>query len=205
MNAAGWGPALLGVAALLAAAPAARAHRGHESQIGLSVQAERVQGRWSTALHDLPALLPGLMPALLPPGASAEPADEAALTRLIASRPELAAQLLARVKLAAVGVPCVVTPLRQEIVPRLGNAAWVVLFEARCPAPPARLEVDLRALFERDPKHLVLLKLEAGAWARAALFTADSARQAFQPDQTVRPPSTGNSTPVMNAASSLPR
>ena len=55
-------------------------------------------------------------------------------------------------------------------------------FEARCPTAPVRLSVDLGGLFERDPKHLVLIKLEVGPWVRAALFTADSARQAFQPD-----------------------
>ncbi len=184
-------PALL----LVFAAGAAHAHRGHESQLVLNLQAERAHGRWSTSLHDLPALLP--------PGAEA--ADEAAVTRLIASRPELAAQLLARLKLGADGAPCAIHTLRQEIVQRSGGAAWLVRFEARCPTAPVRLSVDLRSLFERDPKHLVLLKIEAGAWVRAALLTADSAHQAFQPDQTVRPPSTGNSTPVMKAASSLPR
>lgn len=160
------------VLVLLFAAGAPQAHRGHESQIVLSLQAERAQGRWSTNLHDLPALLP--------PGAEA--ADEAAVTRLIASRPELAAQLLARLKLGADGAPCAIQTLRQEIVQRPGGALWLVYFEARCPVTPAQLSVDLRALFERDPKHLVLLKIEAGAWVRAALLTADSARQAFRPD-----------------------
>lgn len=184
-------PALL----LVLAAGATQAHRGHESQLVLSVQAERAQGRWSTSLHDLPALLP--------PGLEA--ADEAAVTRLIAARAELAAQLLSRLKLAADGAPCVIHTLRHEIVQRSGGAALLVHFEARCPVTPVRLAVDLRGLFERDPKHLVLLKIEAGAWVRAALLTADNAHQAFQPDQTVRPPSTGKSTPVMKAASSLPR
>ena len=192
-------PALLLLLAAGAVATHTHAHRGHESQLVLSLQADRAQGRWSTPLHDLPALLP--------PGAQA--ADEAAVTRLIASRPELAtqlaAQLLARLKLGADGAACALQPLRHEVAPRAGGAVWLVHFEARCPTAPARLSVDLRSLFERDPKHLVLLKLEAGAWVRAALITADSAHQAFQPDQTVRPPSTGNSTPVMKAASSLPR
>lgn len=180
---------------LMLAAAAAQAHRGHESQLVLSLLAERVQGRWSTNLHDLPALLP--------PGSEA--ADEAAVTRLIATRPELAAQLLARLKLGADGRACAIRPVRHETTQRPGGAAWLIHFEAHCPVTPARLSVDLRGLFERDPKHLVLLKLEAGAWVRAALLTVDSAHQAFQPDQTVRPPSTGNSTPVMKAASSLAR
>lgn len=166
------GRCILAALLVVVAASAAHAHRGHDSQVVLSLHAERAQGRWSTNLHDLPALLP--------PGAEA--ADEAAVTRLIASKPELAAQLLARLKLGADGAPCAIPTLRQEIVPRPGGAVWLVYFEVRCPTAPVRLSVDLRGLFERDPKHLVLLKLEAGAWVRAALFTADSARQAFQPD-----------------------
>ena len=157
---------------LVVAVSAVHAHRGHESQLILSVQAERVQGRWSTRLHDLPAVLP--------PGSDA--ADEAAVTRLIASTPELAAQLLRRLKLGADGAPCAIQPLRHEIAQRQGSAVWLVQFEARCPTAPARLSVDLGGLFERDPKHLVLIKLEVGPWVRAALFTADSARQTFQPD-----------------------
>ena len=93
---------------MVVAASAAHAHRGHESQLVLSLQAERVRGRWSTRLHDLPALLP--------PGSDA--ADEAAVTRLIASRPELAVQLRGRFKLDADGAPCAIQPLRHEIVQR---------------------------------------------------------------------------------------
>ena len=189
------GPSILVALLLAVAASAAHAHRGHDSQLVLSLQAERVQGGWSTNLHDLSALLP--------PGSEA--ADEAAVTRLIAATPELAAQLLRRLKIGADGAPCTIEPLRQEIAQRQGSAVWLMKFEARCPAAPARLSVDLRGLFQRDPKHLVVLKIEAGAWVRAALLTADSAYQTFQPDQTVRPPSTGNSTPVMKAASSLAR
>ena len=192
---AAWLLAALGALVALAAG-AAQAHRGHESLITLSLQGDRVQGRWTIALHDLPSVAPGL---------DAAGNDEAALKKAVAARPALAAELLGRLRLAADGAPCGVTPLRHEFAARAGAAAWVVVFGARCPAAPARLTVDLRALFERDPKHLALLKLEAGAWVRAAMFTADTARQQFVPDQTVRPPSTGNSTPVMNAASSLPR
>ena len=177
------------------AAFGAHAHRSNESQIALRLQADRVQGQWTVGLHDLPAVAPlGIVAT-----------DDAAIARQIQARPELALRLVDGLRLAAGAAPCAITPTTHELAQRTGSAVWILRFEARCPTTPARLTVDLRTLFERDPKHLVLLKLEAGAWVRAAVFSADSARQAFQPDQTVRPPSTGNSTPVMNSASSLPR
>lgn len=79
-------------------------------------------------------------------------------------------------------------------------------FEARHSAARVVLTVDLRSLSEREPNHLpLLLKIKFRASVLAVLATVDSAHQAFRLGQTVRPPSTGNSTPVMNDASSLPR
>lgn len=159
------------VALLCLAAWAVQAHRGNESQITLDLQAARVQGRWSIALHDLPSLLPAGSVAI----------DDKAVTHLIAAKPELGAQLLQRVRLAADGAACTVQPLRHDIAQRADGNAWVLHFEARCAKTPARVTVDLRALFELAPKHVLLMKLEAGAWVRAALFSADSAQQVFVP------------------------
>ncbi len=158
-------------ALLCLAAWAVQAHRGNESQITLDLQAARVQGRWSIALHDLPSLLP--------PGSVSD--DDKAVANLIAAKPELGAQLLQRVRLSADGAPCAVQPLRHDIAQRAGGNAWVLHFEARCAKTPARVTVDLRALFEQAPKHVLLMKLEAGAWVRAALFSVDSAQQVFVP------------------------
>lgn len=161
----------VGVLLLWLAACAAQAHRGNESQITLELQAARVQGRWSVSLHDLPSLLP--------PGAVAT--DDKAVTGLIKARPELGAQLLQRLRLSADGAPCAAQPLKHEIAQRPGGDVWIVHFEARCAKTPARVTVDLRALFELAPKHVLLMKLDAGAWVRAALFSADSAQQVFVP------------------------
>jgi hypothetical protein len=149
----------------------AQAHRGNESQMTLELQAGRVQGRWSIALHDLPSLLP----------AGSADIDDKAVAALIAAKPELGAQLLQRVRLAADGAVCPLLPLRHEIVQRAGGNAWVMHFEARCAKTPARVTVDLRSLLELAPKHVLLMKLEAGAWVRAALFSADGAQQVFVP------------------------
>ncbi|MEQ1686369.1 MAG: hypothetical protein ABL916_22190 [Burkholderiaceae bacterium] len=159
------------VALLCLATWAAQAHRGNESQITLDLQAARVQGHWSIALHDLPSLLPS--------GAVAN--DDKAVTALIAAKPELGAQLLQRVRLSADGAVCIALPLRHEVAQRAGGNAWVLYFEARCAKTPARVTVDLRPLFELAPRHVLLMKLEAGAWVRAALFSADSAQQVFVP------------------------
>ena len=159
------------VALLCLAAWAVQAHRGNESQITLDLLTARVQGRWQVALHDLPSLLP----------AGSVTIDDKAVTNLIAAKPELGAQLLQRVRLSADGAACPVQPLRHEIAQRAGGNAWVLHFEARCAKTPARVTVDLRPLFELAPRHVLLMKLEAGAWVRAALFSADSAQQVFVP------------------------
>ena len=161
----------LGALLLWLAACAAQAHRGNESQITLDLHAAPVQGRWSIGLHDLPSLLPlGSMAT-----------DDKAVANLIAAKPELGAQLLQRLRLSADGAPCAGQPLKHEIAQRPGGDVWIVHFEARCAKTPARVTVDLRALFEQAPKHVLLMKLQAGAWVRAALFSADSATQVFVP------------------------
>ena len=161
----------LGMLLLWLATCAAQAHRGNESQITLDLQAARVQGRWSIGLHDLPLLLP----------LGSVGTDDKAVTAAITARPELGTQLLQRLRLSADGAPCAAQSLRHEVAERPGGNVWIVHFEARCAKTPARVTVDLRALFEQAPKHVLLMKLEAGAWVRAALFSADSAQQVFVP------------------------
>ena len=153
------------------AACAAQAHRGTESQITLDLQAARVQGRWSIGLHELPLLL----------ALGSVATDDKAVRGLIKARPELGAEILQRLRLSSDGAPCAAQPLKHEIAERPGGNVWIVHFEARCAKTPARVVVDLRALFELAPKHVLLMKLEAGAWVRAALFSADSAQQVFVP------------------------
>lgn len=159
------------VSLLCLSAWVAQAHRGNESQITLDLQTARVLGRWSIALHDLPSLLPTGSVAI----------DDKAVAQLIAAKPELGAQLLQRVRLVADGTACTVQPLRHEIAQRAGGDAWVLHFSALCAKTPSRVTVDLRPLFELAPRHVLLMKLEAGAWVRAALFSADSAQQVFVP------------------------
>ena len=164
-------PRSLGVLLLCLAAWAAQAHRGNESQITLDLHAARLQGRWSVGLHDLPLLLP----------LGSVATDDKSVTAAIKARPELGAQLLQRLRLSADSAPCTAQPLGQEIAERRGGSVWIVYFEARRTTTPARMTVDLRALFEQAPKHVLLMKLEAGTWVRAALFSADSATQVFVP------------------------
>jgi hypothetical protein len=159
----------LSLAALLIAA-AADAHRGGESHLELSVNAERISGHWEIGLHDLARAEPG----------AAELGDLAAARTWLATRPELAAQLVSRLELRADGETCPLAgPFTAELAERSGTLQLVLDVSARCTRPPRQLTVSYRLLFDTDRSHQGLLKLHAGSLVRPAVFSANSQEQSF--------------------------
>ena len=159
--------ALLWVA-LLAAGPA-HAHRTGESQLLLTVDAQTVHGEWKIGLHELAPVF-----AL---GTAVD--DLAAARAMVAARPDLEAYVLDRLRLRADGVPCVITPGSRSVAERPQGLVLLLNFDAQCAAALRVLAVTYRLLFDTDRSHIGLLKLQAGDFIRAAVFTADSAEQAF--------------------------
>jgi hypothetical protein len=158
----------LGLILALAAGPAV-AHRGSESQLTLTLQGRQLSADWEIGLHDLaPADQPG-----------AAPDDLTAAQAWLAQRPALADSALARLHLDTDGQACSVSALRRAVVARPPGLMLRLQWQGHCADAPRQLTVDYRLLFDTDPRHQGLLKLQAGTLLRPAVFTADSPTQVF--------------------------
>ena len=146
-----------------------RAHQGSESHLVLTVEAQQIQGEWEIALHDLAPLFD---PAVAP-------ADAEAARALVAAHSELESYALGRLRLLADARPCDLRPGRREAAVRARGLVLLLHFAAHCDHTPRALTVDYRLLFETDPRHRGLLKLQAGELIRPAVFTAESNEQTF--------------------------
>ena len=147
----------------------AHAHRGGESQLVLTVTAERIGGDWEIALNDLAPIFPL--------GATAD--DPATAGALVAAHPELAEHALSRLRLSADGQPCRIGPATRRVMLRPAGPTLLLHFEARCAELPRTLTVAYGLLFDTDPRHRGLLKLQSGELVRPAVFTAESPEQVF--------------------------
>jgi len=150
-------------------APAALAHRGSESQLNLVLQGAQIRGDWTIGLHDL---APAGHPA-------AAPDNLAAAQAWVAERPGLATQALAQLHLVADGRPCTLAAPERALLARPTGLVLRLQLQGHCADEPRQLSVDYRLLFDTDPRHQGLLRLQAGALIRPAVFTADSPSQVF--------------------------
>ena len=148
---------------------AAHAHRGGESQLLLTIAAERISGDWEIALNDLAPIFQL--------GTQAD--DPTTAGALVAAHPELAEHAMSRLRLSEDGRPCSIGPATRSVALRPPGPALLLHFEARCAEAPRALTVVYGLLFDIDPRHQGLLKLHSGELIRPAVFTAESPEQVF--------------------------
>jgi hypothetical protein len=86
---------------------------------------------------------------------------------------------LARLAVSADGAPCPAAATEQLVDTHTDGAYTVLRFAAQCPHAPRELAVRYTLLFDVDPQHRGLLRLDHGGAARTALFGPDSADQRF--------------------------
>lgn len=146
----------------------AKAHRGSDSQVNLLVQNRQVIGNWEIGLHDLAPL-----------AREAAPKELEAARDWLKVRPGLAEQVLERLRLAADNRPCELDVIRREVVERPAGLTLQLALQGMCPQAPLQLTVDYRLLFDTDPRHQGVLRLETGDLVRPAVFTAESPIQHF--------------------------
>jgi hypothetical protein len=146
-------------AGLLAAAPA-MAHRPSDAFLSLSLVDTALSGQLELALRDVDALV------------SADADGDRQLTwgELRASAPQLARAVDAGLRVSADGSACTLAVADLLVHARSdGRYAWLAL-AGSCPAPPRTLAIDYRLLFDLDPTHRGLLRLDAGGQSHAAVF-----------------------------------
>jgi len=161
--------ALFGLLLLVCTIPAL-AHKPSDSYLTLKVQGKQVTGQWDIALRDLDMAI----------GLDADGNGELTWDEVKARHGAIAAYAVSRLSLAVKdGGAC---PLRVtgHLLDDHSDGAYAVLrLAAECPADVSVLDVDYRLLFDIDPQHKGLLRLEHDATTSTAIFTPDAPRQAL--------------------------
>ena len=146
---------------------AASAHKPSDSYLSLRVEGPELRGHWDIALRDLELAV----------GLDGDGDGHITWGELRASRGAVEGYAGSRLAIASGGLVC---PLRFEelLTDRHTDGAYAVLrFDARCADSPSGLDVDYALLFDLDPLHRGLLRIESGGATSTAIFGIDSARQ----------------------------
>jgi len=147
---------------VLVTAPA-DAHKPSDSYLALSVQGDRVSGQWDIALRDLDFAI----------GLDADGNGEITWGEVKAKHKEIAAYALARLRIAADGASCSTT-VREHLIDNHSDGAYEVMrFSADCPAAPEVLTIKYTLLFDLDPQHRGLLRLEEQGRTHNAIFSPE--------------------------------
>lgn len=161
---------------LLLVASTAHAHKPSDSYLTLKVAATNaeIHGQWDIALRDLDFAI------------SLDGNGDGAITwgELRARHDAIAAYALPRLKIQAEAgdgmKPCAIRAT-EHLVDNHSDGAYAVLrFVAECPESPAALELTYSLLFDVDPQHKGLLRLEYGGATTTGIFGPDKPSQRFE-------------------------
>jgi HupE / UreJ protein len=148
----------------------AQAHKPSDSYLTLSVSGAHVAGRWDIALRDLDHAI----------GVDQDGDGTVTWGELRAARDPVASFALGHLTLSADGAPCPASFDGLRVASHSDGSYAVLDFQAACPAEPHELTVDYELLFDLDPQHHGILRLDDGAGTRTAIFTAHARRQTFE-------------------------
>jgi len=154
---------------LLSLAGTAHAHKPSDSYLILKVDGPGVQGQWDIALRDLDFAI----------GLDGNGDGEITWGELRARHDAITAYALPRLKIQAGAEPC---PSRAtaHLVDKHSDGAYAVLrFFAECAQPLTAVELNYSLLFDVDPQHKGLLRLEYKGSTTSGIFSPDKASQRF--------------------------
>lgn len=165
-----------GLGLLLAfAAAGVFAHKASDSYLTLSLQdSGKVSGHWDVALRDLEEAI----------GLDADGDGNVTWGEVKARHGDIAHYALSRLALAGDGRTCTLQAGAQQIDDHTDGAYTVVPLSGECPEKTARLTLDYRLLFDIDPQHRGLLRLEAGGRNLTAVLGPESGAQHFVVGET---------------------
>jgi hypothetical protein len=96
------------------------------------------------------------------------------------------AYALQRLTLSIAGAACRLQPVELMVDDHSDGAYAVLRLAAQCPAVPLNLGVDYRLLFDLDPSHRGLLRLDVDGESRSAVLSPEQPAQRFDPARTSR-------------------
>jgi hypothetical protein len=169
-----WRAAVLGLLLALCMAGAS-AHKPSDSYLTLVVNGKQVSGQWDIALRDLDMAI----------ALDADGNGELTWDEVRARHPAIAAYALSRLRIAVsdeggAATACPLAVTRHQLDEHSDGTYAVLTLNATCPVDVDILDVDYNLLFDIDPQHKGLLRLEHGAVNSTAIFTPDNAHQGLR-------------------------
>lgn len=163
--------ACLCACALSMALPAS-AHKPSDSYLTLNAAGRQVDGQWDIALRDLDMAI----------GLDSDGNGELTWDEVRSRHDAIAAYALSRLKLASGGAACPLQVTGHLLDDHTDGTYAVLRLRAACGAGVATLDVDYALLFDIDPQHKGLLRLQHAGQTTTAIFTPDAPRQQLQLD-----------------------
>ena len=141
----------------------ASAHKSSDSYLRLRLDGARISGQWDIALRDLDYAI------------AIDTDNDGIITwgELRAHHQAIAAYALSKLRLTADGSVCA-TRAADHLVDEHSDGAYeVLIFAVDCPVMPAHLSIKYTLLFDLDPQHRGLLRLEEHDRTHTAVFSPD--------------------------------
>lgn len=150
------------------------AHKPSDSYLILKVDGAKIQGQWDIALRDLDFAI----------GLDNNGDGNISWGELRTRHEAVAAYALPRLKIQTAGELCP-THATAQLVDNHSDGAYNVLrFEAVCSKPLSTVSLNYQLLFDVDPQHKGLLRLEYKGTTTTAIFSPDKASQQFELSET---------------------
>lgn len=160
--------ALIFVIASVLSAPA-NAHKSSDSYLSLNIAESKIDGQWDISLRDLDFAI----------GLDANGDGEITWDEVRAKQTDIAAYALSRLSFVGNDTACPATVSAHLIDDHTDGSYAVLRFNAVCNNPVSSLSVHYRLLFDVDPQHRGLLKLQNRGLTSTAIFSPASATQSF--------------------------
>lgn len=155
---------------------AAYAHKPSDSYLAIKIVENRLEGQWDIALRDLELAV----------GIDQNGNGELTWDEIRARHADIAAYALSRLSLNSDSSACPAKPIGHLIDHHTDGAYAVLRFEAECSNPVSALEVNYRLLFDLDPQHRGLLRLDHRDETMTAIFSPERPKQQFGESESSR-------------------
>ena len=157
---------------------AAWAHKPSDSYLTIHTHAgdATLHGQWDIALRDLE----------LPLHLDANGDGAITWGEVRARETDLFAYAAAHLRIRVADTPCPIAAAHLLVDDHTDGGYAVLQFDATCATAPTSLDIDYALLFDIDPSHRGLLRLDIDGASRSAVFSPEQSIQHFDLTQTSR-------------------
>lgn len=148
----------------------AEAHKASDSYLTIKIAQNRIEGQWDIALRDLDFAI----------GLDRDGDGEITWDEVRAKHNDIAAYALSRLNLSSAGKACPVKATQHLLDNHSDGAYEILRFSAECAEKIQALTIHYNLLFDIDPLHQGLLRLETPSGTKTAVFNPASAIQQFK-------------------------